>query len=221
VLPQTQCRRCGFDGCLPYAMAMAQGQAKPNRCPPGGPPGHEQLAMLLNQTFDPALDKIDPIYGELMPLRIAYILTNQCIGCTKCIDVCPTDAIVGASKQLHVVISSACTGCDLCLPPCPVDCIEMRTVDNRVDAQGTLQMSWQQWQPEQVSRAKTRYEKKQHRIQRSTAQAEFKAQATSAAESKDTVEQTPEKALEQRLARARNMAQARLEAIAKQKQGAN
>jgi Na+-translocating ferredoxin:NAD+ oxidoreductase subunit B len=179
------------------------------------------LATLLNQAFDPALDKIDSIYGELMPLRIAYILTNQCIGCTKCIDVCPTDAIVGAPKQLHAVISSACTGCDLCLPPCPVDCIEMRTVDNSADAQGALRMSWQQWQPEQASRAKTRYEKKHLRIEQSTVPAEFTVQATSAGESKDKEEQTPEKALKQRLARARDKAQARLESIAKQKQGAN
>jgi Na+-translocating ferredoxin:NAD+ oxidoreductase subunit B len=211
VLPQTQCQRCGFSGCLPYAEAMAAGEAAPNRCPPGGPPGLAQLSTLLKLDLNPTLHTVDPVYGEPMPLRIAFILSNACIGCTKCIDVCPTDAIVGAPKKLHVVIGSACTGCDLCLPPCPVDCIEMRVVDNSADSQEPSLMSWQQWRPEQINRAKTRYEKKQQRIHQAKLQPELTAHAAYSAQPELAIDHVLETALD----RARNKAKARLGAIAK------
>jgi electron transport complex protein RnfB len=123
VLPQTQCRRCTFDGCKPYATALAHGAADINQCPPGGNETALALAELLGRTPKP----VDPQFGMVRaaPL-IAWIDEPACIGCTKCIQACPVDAIVGASKFMHTVITAQCTGCELCVAPCPVDCIEMR-----------------------------------------------------------------------------------------------
>ncbi|MDT0496561.1 RnfABCDGE type electron transport complex subunit B [Algiphilus sp. W345] len=120
-LPQTQCTRCGYDGCRPYAEAIASGEARINQCPPGG---GETIAELAAITGQPALP-LDPAYGEpeTQPF-VALIDEARCIGCYKCIQVCPVDAIVGAPKLMHTVVEAECTGCELCLPPCPVDCIE-------------------------------------------------------------------------------------------------
>lgn len=121
LLPQTQCGQCGYPGCRPYAEAIAQEQADINQCPPGGEAGIRALADLLGREAKP----LNPENGEEQPRRVAVIDEAACIGCTLCIQACPVDAIVGASKQMHTVIEQECTGCDLCLPPCPVDCIEM------------------------------------------------------------------------------------------------
>jgi electron transport complex protein RnfB len=121
LLPQTQCRQCGFEGCLPYARALAAGQAQVNRCPPGGPAGIADLARLLGREPLP----LDPSCGTHRPLRLARIEEAQCIGCTLCIQACPVDAIVGAARAMHTVVADECTGCELCLAPCPVDCIRM------------------------------------------------------------------------------------------------
>jgi len=121
VLPQTQCGQCGYEGCLPYARALAAGQAQLNRCPPGGDEGIAALAGLLGRSV---LD-LDPACGKHRELHVARIDESRCIGCTLCIQACPVDAIVGAVKQMHTVVAADCTGCDLCLPPCPMDCIEM------------------------------------------------------------------------------------------------
>jgi len=121
VLPQTQCTQCGYDGCLPYARAIAQGEAAINRCPPGGDVGVAALARLLDQ---PVI-ALDRSCGEPGPLKVAVIDERHCIGCTLCISACPVDAIAGANKRMHTVIPDWCTGCGLCLPPCPVDCIAM------------------------------------------------------------------------------------------------
>jgi electron transport complex protein RnfB len=121
LLPQTQCRRCRYDSCRAYAEAVAAGQAPINRCPPGGDATVAALADLLGI---PAL-AIDPSGGLTTSLAIARIDEATCIGCTLCIQACPTDAIVGAAKRMHTVIADRCTGCELCLPPCPVDCIAM------------------------------------------------------------------------------------------------
>lgn len=120
-LPQTQCTRCGYPACLPYAKAIAEDGAAINRCPPGGAEVIQALATLLDRPVLP----LDPTCGPTMPLRVAHIIEAQCIGCTLCIQACPVDAIIGAPKKMHVVIDALCTGCDLCLPPCPVDCIVM------------------------------------------------------------------------------------------------
>lgn len=128
VLPQTQCGQCGYPGCKPYATAIVEGEAI-NRCPPGGEAGIKALADLLE------LDVIalDDSCGEESLAQIALIIEEECIGCTKCIQVCPVDAIVGAAKLMHTVIESECTGCDLCAPVCPVDCIEMPYVQTTLN----------------------------------------------------------------------------------------
>lgn len=120
LLPQTQCGQCGYPGCKPYAEAIAGGD-KINKCPPGGEATIAALADLLDVEAEP----LDAEGGEKPP-QVAFIREAECIGCTKCIQACPVDAIVGAAKQMHTVIISECTGCDLCVEPCPVDCIEMR-----------------------------------------------------------------------------------------------
>jgi electron transport complex protein RnfB len=123
ILPQTQCGQCSYPGCRPYAEAIAAGEADINQCPPGGEAGIRALADLLGVEAKP----LNPENGEEKPRTVAVIDEQACIGCTLCIQACPVDAILGASKQMHTVIESECTGCDLCLPPCPVDCIAMVT----------------------------------------------------------------------------------------------
>ncbi|MBL7249537.1 electron transport complex subunit RsxB [Alloalcanivorax sp. C16-2] len=121
LLPQTQCGQCGHPGCRPYAEAIAEGEEH-NRCPPGGETTVEALADLLGREVLPLDDDGAEDAGED---RVAFIREDECIGCTKCIQACPVDAIVGAAKQMHTVIADECTGCDLCVEPCPVDCIDM------------------------------------------------------------------------------------------------
>jgi electron transport complex protein RnfB len=121
VLPQTQCGQCGFPGCRPYAEAIASGEAEINQCPPGGEAGIRALADLLGREAM----ALNPENGEEKAIALAIIDEQVCIGCTLCIQACPVDAILGASKQMHTVIAAECTGCELCLPPCPVDCIDM------------------------------------------------------------------------------------------------
>ncbi|MDA3913679.1 electron transport complex subunit RsxB [Oleiagrimonas sp.] len=121
LLPQTQCEQCGYHGCRPYAEAMARGEADINQCPPGGETGIRALAALLERPSKP----LDPDHGVEKPRTLARIVEADCIGCTKCIQVCPVDAIIGAGKQMHTVITDQCTGCELCVPACPVDCIAL------------------------------------------------------------------------------------------------
>jgi electron transport complex protein RnfB len=124
LLPQTQCTKCGYDGCRPYSEAIASGQADINQCPPGGDAGVEALAAHLGRASKP----LNPANGLHRAPQVAVIDEEICIGCTKCIQACPVDAIVGASKLMHTVIASWCTGCELCIPPCPVDCIVLDAV---------------------------------------------------------------------------------------------
>jgi electron transport complex protein RnfB len=121
LLPQTQCTQCGYAGCMPYARAIAAGEADINQCPPGGEAGIRKLAALLGRGAKP----LNPANGAHKRRAVAQIDEARCIGCTLCIQACPVDAIVGAAKLMHTVIAKLCTGCDLCLPPCPVDCIDM------------------------------------------------------------------------------------------------
>jgi len=123
-LPQTQCTQCGYPRCRAYAEAIAQGQAGINQCPPGNAATIRALATLLGTQPEP----LDPRFGAPAPRARAVIDETLCIGCRKCLDVCPVDAIVGAHKLMHTVIAADCTGCGLCLPPCPVDCIAMLPV---------------------------------------------------------------------------------------------
>lgn len=122
LLPQTQCRQCGYPGCRPYAEALSAGNAEINQCPPGGGGVIRDLAALLGLPFKP----LNPQFGVTKPAAVAVIDEQTCIGCTLCIQACPVDAIVGAARLMHTVIARECTGCALCIPPCPVDCISLR-----------------------------------------------------------------------------------------------
>lgn len=124
ILPQTQCGQCNYAGCRPYAEAIAKGLAPINQCPPGGQDGVDALADLLGvETL-----MLNAEFGQEKPKQVAFIREAECIGCTLCIQACPVDAIVGASKVMTTIIASECTGCELCVPPCPVDCIDMVVV---------------------------------------------------------------------------------------------
>jgi len=124
LLPQTQCGQCLYPGCRPYAAAIARGEADFDRCPPGGAATAQAIARLLDRpTRAP-----DPRYGATKPRQVAWIDEPRCIGCARCLPVCPVDAIVGAPRLMHTVIAAQCTGCELCIAPCPVDCIELRAV---------------------------------------------------------------------------------------------
>ena len=125
VLPQTQCTRCGFAACRPYAEALAAGVTDIDRCPPGGAALIATLALLTGRAAKP----LDPACGEAVPLRVAVIDEERCIGCTLCIAACPVDAILGAQRRMHAVLPSLCSGCDLCVAPCPVDCIALVPAD--------------------------------------------------------------------------------------------
>jgi H+/Na+-translocating ferredoxin:NAD+ oxidoreductase subunit B len=122
LLPQTQCTRCGYSGCLPYAEALATQQSAINRCPPGGSAGIAALAALLHRAPLP----LDPSCGREQPATLAWIDPEACIGCARCLPACPVDAIIGAQQHLHTVLERECNGCELCLAACPVDCITLR-----------------------------------------------------------------------------------------------
>lgn len=162
LLPQTQCGKCGHPGCKPYAEGIAQGEAI-NKCPPGGQETIVGLAQLLSV---PVL-QVDASRGEA-PAQIAYIREAECIGCTKCIQACPVDAIVGAAQLMHTVIADECTGCDLCVAPCPVDCIEMRPPVTVLPIVGGLATSEHERHERGLKRyrARWRYEQRNARLQR-------------------------------------------------------
>jgi electron transport complex protein RnfB len=122
LLPQTQCTRCGYPGCKPYAAAIAGGSAEINQCPPGGSATIAALAALLGRPEQP----LNPAHGAETGPLVAWIDESRCIGCARCLAPCPVDAIVGTAKYMHTVVMERCTGCGLCLPPCPVDCIELK-----------------------------------------------------------------------------------------------
>jgi len=121
LLPQTQCGQCGFDGCAPYAQALARGEVGIDHCPPGGDAGARALAHVLGVAPVP----YDRTRGRHAPDQVVVIIEHDCIGCTKCIQACPVDAIIGAARLMHTVIPALCTGCELCLPACPVDCMQL------------------------------------------------------------------------------------------------
>ena len=170
-LPQTQCTRCNYPDCAQYAQAIARGEAPINQCPPGGQEGVARLAAITGQLETP----LNPLNGTESPRHVAWIDENWCIGCTLCIDACPTDAIFGSNKRMHSVIEIHCTGCELCLPVCPVDCIEMENISGHLTG-------WLAWSPAQATHASQRYEQHQQRLaskktaqlQRQVAQAESK-----------------------------------------------
>ena len=147
LLPQTQCTRCGFPACRPYADAIAAGEADINHCPPGGQAVLAALAALLDRPA-PALDTTRGVSG---PLLVARIDEGACIGCTLCIQACPVDAIIGAQKRLHGILPSLCSGCELCIAPCPVDCI-------------TMEPAGRSWEPADAQSARMRFRARAARI---------------------------------------------------------
>lgn len=166
LLPQTQCTKCGYAGCRPYAEAIAQGEANYNQCPPGGAQGIARLAAFLGKRVIP----LNPEHGEERPRALAVIDESLCIGCTLCMQACPVDAIVGAPKLMHTVLAERCTGCDLCVAPCPVDCIAMLPVTG--DRTG-----WDAWSQAQADAARERHRLRAARLERERQAAQARAAA--------------------------------------------
>jgi electron transport complex protein RnfB len=154
LLPQTQCTKCGYPACRPYAEAIASGEAQINQCPPGGIEGVRRLAALTGRAVIP----INPANGLERPRPVAFIDEQLCIGCTLCIQACPVDAILGSAKQMHTILPSLCTGCDLCVAPCPVDCITMTPV--------TSETGWAAWSQEAADAARARHDLRTERLKR-------------------------------------------------------
>lgn len=198
LLPQTQCTKCGYQGCEPYAQAIALEGAAINRCPPGGEEGIVALANLLERP----VVALDSECGTHQPLQVAVIDEQFCIGCTLCIQACPVDAIIGASKLMHTVLPGQCTGCDLCVAPCPVDCISM------VPAKPA-----RKWRPQDATRARAQFEARQRRLaqrpeslKQSAEPDETAASASAAATATEVVTSAlpnKQQAIAQALARAR------------------
>lgn len=189
ILPQTQCEQCGYHGCRPYAHAIANGEAPINQCPPGGAAGIARLADLLDRHVLP----LNPANGVEKPRMLARVVEADCIGCTKCIQACPVDAIVGAAKLMHTVIADDCTGCELCVPACPVDCI---VLDPMPPAQAN--------DPAHADAARDHFERREARLGRERAE-----QETGLAARKASVEAQENNPVQAALARARAKKQAR------------
>jgi electron transport complex protein RnfB len=194
LLPQTQCTKCGYAGCRPYAEAIAEGSAAYNQCPPGGAEGVARLARLLGKPVIP----INPVHGLERERPVALIDESVCIGCTLCIQACPVDAIVGAAKQMHTVIAELCTGCDLCVPPCPVDCIAMIPVTPG-------KTGWDAWSQQAANAARRRHDQRTARLQREKADNDARLAAKAAAKMKEVNAEmavTPEEQAEKERKRA-------------------
>jgi electron transport complex protein RnfB len=160
-LPQTQCTRCGYPDCAGYAQAIAAGEAEINQCPPGGARGIVRLAEITGRPPIP----LNPDIGVEGPRMMAVIDENWCIGCTLCLDACPTDAILGGNKRMHTVIEPYCTGCELCVPVCPVDCISLENVTGE-------RTGWNAWSAALAQQALARYEARKQRKVREAAENE-------------------------------------------------
>nr|WP_112991809.1 electron transport complex subunit RsxB [Herminiimonas fonticola] len=180
LLPQTQCTKCGYPACRPYAEAMADGSASYNQCPPGGIEGVARLAKVLGKKVIP----INPVNGMERPRPVAFIDEALCIGCTLCIQACPVDAIVGAAKQMHTIVTDLCTGCDLCVAPCPVDCIAMVEVTPG-------KTGWDAWSQAQADAARARHDFRSARLQREKEENEARLAAKAAAKLKEVQSETP------------------------------
>lgn len=174
LLPQTQCSKCGYPACRPYAEAIAQGSASYNQCPPGGAEGVARLAQLLERPLLP----LNPANGIERSRTLAVIDEAVCIGCTLCIQACPVDAIVGAAKQLHTVLADDCTGCDLCVAPCPVDCIAMVEVTPE-------RTGWAAWSQAQADQARSRHDFRSVRLRREKQENDDRLAAKAAAKLKE------------------------------------
>jgi Na+-translocating ferredoxin:NAD+ oxidoreductase subunit B len=186
-LPQTQCTRCGFPDCQAYANAIVHEGAAINQCSPGGAEGIVRLSKITGQAIQP----LNPENGIEGPRSVAWIDENWCIGCTLCIDVCPTDAIIGSNKLMHTVIEPHCTGCELCLPVCPVDCIELENVT------GT-QTGWAAWSHALAGTALNRYTIHSYRGNKNIGNAPIPSEKLVASTKKSVIEAVLAKAREKR-----------------------
>jgi H+/Na+-translocating ferredoxin:NAD+ oxidoreductase subunit B len=180
VLPQTQCGKCGYLGCRPYAEAIASGLADINQCPPGADEGVADIAAVLGIAPKP----LDPRFGTARSLVLAVIEEEKCIGCTLCIQACPVDAIVGAAKLMHTVIAAACTGCELCVAPCPVDCIRLEPQSGNTDRRTA------------AADARRRFDRRNQRLERARADKAATLVAQRAAGAERRKKETIAKALE-------------------------
>jgi len=191
LLPQTQCTKCGYPACRPYAEAVAAGSAGYNQCPPGGAAGIARLAHLLGKPVIP----LNPANGRERPRPLAVIDESLCIGCTLCIQACPVDAIVGAAKQMHTVLNDLCTGCDLCVAPCPVDCIAMVEVTPG-------RSGWDAWSQQQADAARERHRFHLFRVRRDKEENDARLAAKAAAKLKaveaETAQSADERAAQER-----------------------
>ena len=194
LLPQTQCTKCGYPACRPYAEAIARGEAEINQCPPGGIEGVRRLSSVTGRPVIP----INPANGIERPRPVAFIDESLCIGCTLCIQACPVDAILGAAKQMHTILPSLCTGCDLCVAPCPVDCISMRPVTGE-------RTGWAAWSQELADAARDRHDFRTMRLQREREENDARLAAKALAKMKEVtaeVTNTPEELAEKERKRA-------------------
>jgi electron transport complex protein RnfB len=181
LLPQTQCTKCGYAGCRPYAEAIADGTANYNQCPPGGTEGIARLAHLLGKPIIP----LNSDNGNERPRPVAVIDEAVCIGCTLCIQACPVDAIIGAAKQMHTVLPSLCTGCDLCVAPCPVDCIAMLNVTEE-------KTGWAAWSQDEADAARARHDFRTVRLRREKMENDERLAAKAAAKLKAVESESPQ-----------------------------
>jgi len=208
VLPQTQCTKCGYKGCRPYAEAIASGEANINQCPPGGAEGIRRLSSVTGRPVIP----LNPVNGFERPRAVAFIDESLCIGCTLCIQACPVDAILGAAKQMHTIVPQECTGCDLCVPACPVDCIVMYPV--------TETTGWDAWTQPQADEARSRHDFRLARLVREreendarlAAKAHAKAAAVERLSPENDAEQAEKERKRQIIAAAMERARQRAEA---------
>ena len=194
LLPQTQCTKCGYPACRPYAEAIAEGSADINQCPPGGMEGVARLSVLTGRPIIP----INSVNGFERPRPVAFIDEALCIGCTLCIQACPVDAILGATKQMHTILPSLCTGCDLCVAPCPVDCITMMPVTGE-------RTGWDAWSQGQADAARTRHDFRTMRLQREREENDARLAAKAVAKMKEVTAEaanTPEEIAEKERKRA-------------------
>ena len=180
VLPQTQCTKCSYKGCRPYAEAIASGEANINQCPPGGAEGIRRLSSVTGRPVIP----LNPVNGFERPRAVAFIDESLCIGCTLCIQACPVDAIIGAAKQMHTIIPKDCTGCDLCVPACPVDCIVMYPV--------TETTGWDAWTQAQADEARERHDFRLARLIREREENDARLAAKAKAKAEAVERLTPE-----------------------------
>jgi Na+-translocating ferredoxin:NAD+ oxidoreductase subunit B len=193
VLPQTQCRKCGYADCRAYALAISKGDTNINRCPPGGEAGVRTLSALTGIAYQP----LDPSCGAAGPPSVAFIDEEQCIGCALCLKACPVDAIVGAPRFMHTIIAAACTGCELCISPCPVDCIRLEAASNpaAVDKAGSAE------------RARLRYEAHKHRLATDRRERSARLTARRAVDAESIKRATLTRAVERARARLANRRQ--------------